>query len=148
VLGKRTIGNLTAFDMLIALIMGDLAGTAIYGQASLLSAAVAVGTLSALHCANSRLVFNRPRLARLVEGEATVIVEHGRFVPHGLEQEHMSEDEARAELRMEGVEDLSEVKRARVERDGRVSVLREDWAETVRRGDVGKDGPKRGNQAS
>src|SRR4029453_7799914 len=34
-LGKRAIGNLTAFDMLIALIMGDLAGDAIYGGAPL-----------------------------------------------------------------------------------------------------------------
>jgi uncharacterized membrane protein YcaP (DUF421 family) len=135
-LGKRTVGNLTAFDMLIALIMGDLAGTAIYGDVSLWSATAAVTTLAALHYANSWLACERPRLARLLEGRPTVIVEHGRFVRTGLRRERMSEEEALAELRLEGVDDLQEVREARVETDGRVSVLREDWAEPVRRRDL------------
>jgi uncharacterized membrane protein YcaP (DUF421 family) len=129
VLGKRTIGNLTAFDMLVALIMGDLAGTAIYGQVSLFSAAVAVTTLAALHYANSWLAFDHPRLARLLEGEPAVIVEDGQFVPAALARERMSESEARAELRLAGIEDLADVKVARVERDGRISVLRQDGRE-------------------
>src|SRR5688500_5044914 len=57
ILGKRTVGNLTAFDMLIALIMGDLAGTAIYGEAPLWGALAAVTTLAALHYANSWLTW-------------------------------------------------------------------------------------------
>ena len=137
VLGKRTIGNLTAFDMLVALIMGDLAGTAIYGEVPIMSAVVAVATLSLIHYANSWLVLDRPQVARLLEGEATAIVEHGRLVRRGLKREHMSEEEALAELRLEGIDDLSQVKLARVERDGRVSVVREEWAEPARRGDVG-----------
>lgn len=135
-LGKRTVGNLTAFDMLIVLIMGDLAGTAIYGEAPLWGALAAVTTLAALHYANSWLTWGRPRLARLLEGRPTVIVERGRFVPAGLRRERMNEEEARAELRVEGVDELSEVRRAQVETDGRISVLREDWAEPLRRGDA------------
>jgi uncharacterized membrane protein YcaP (DUF421 family) len=135
-LGKRTVGNLTSFDMLIALIMGDLAGTAIYGEVSLWSAIAAVSTLAALHYANSWLASDRPRLARLLEGRATVIVEHGRFVRAGLRRERMSEQEALAELRLEGIDDLEEVREARVETDGRVSVLREDGAEPLQRRDL------------
>jgi uncharacterized membrane protein YcaP (DUF421 family) len=130
VLGKRTIGNLTAFDMLVALIMGDLAGTAIYGEVSLLSGVVAVLTLSALHYANSWLAFGQPRLGRFLEGEPTVIVRDGAFQPGGLKRERMSEDEVRGELRLEGIEDLSEVRLAQVESDGHVSVLRHERAET------------------
>jgi uncharacterized membrane protein YcaP (DUF421 family) len=136
-LGKRTIGNLTAFDMLIALVMGDLAGNAIYGQVPLTHAITAVVALSALHYANSWLVVGNPRLARLLEGRSTVIVEHGRIVGEGLKRERMSEEEAVAELRLDGIEDLADVKVARVERDGRISVVREDWAEPARRGDLG-----------
>ena len=55
VLGKRTVGNLTAFDMLVALMMGDLAGDAIYGDASMGAAVVAVVSLGALHYGNSWL---------------------------------------------------------------------------------------------
>jgi len=143
-LGKRTVGNLTAFDMIIALVMGDLAGTAIYGQVSLSSAVTAVTALAALHYANSWLAFDRPRVGRILEGGPTVIVEHGHLVRSGLRRERMSEAEARAELRLEGVDDLAEVREARVEPDGRVSVLREKWAEPIRRCDVdGKGDPLR-----
>lgn len=141
VLGKRTIGNLTSFDMLIALIMGDLAGAAIYGDVPLLKAFVAVSTLSALHYGNSWLALRHPGAARLFEGDATIIVENGRMIGRALRRERMSEDEARAELRLEGVEDLDEVKVARVERGGRISVLREDWAEPVRRLDLERRRP-------
>jgi uncharacterized membrane protein YcaP (DUF421 family) len=136
VLGKRTIGNLTAFDMLIALIMGDLAGNAIYGQVSLAHALVAVVSLSVLHYANSWLAYWKPDLARVLEGDPTPIVRNGEVQRKGLRRERMSEGEARAELRLEGIEDLEEVRIAQVERDGRISVLREDWAEPAQKSDL------------
>lgn len=135
-LGKRTVGNLTSFDMLIALVMGDLAGTAIYGQAPLAAAFVAVATLAVLHYANSWLAYGTPRLRRILEGEPTVIVEHGAFVAAGLRRERMSREEVLAELRLEGIDALADVRQACVEPDGRVSVLLEDRAEPLRRADV------------
>jgi uncharacterized membrane protein YcaP (DUF421 family) len=135
-LGKPTVGNLTAFDMIIALVMGDVVGAAIYGQVSLWSAVTAVATLAALHYVNSWLAFDRPGVGRLLEGRPTLIVERGHFVRSGLRRERMSEADARAELRLEGIDDLAEVREARVETDGQVSVLREPWAEPARRGDL------------
>jgi uncharacterized membrane protein YcaP (DUF421 family) len=135
-LGKRTVGNLTAFDMIIALVMGDVVGAAIYGQVSLASGLTAVATLAALHYANSWLAFDRPGIGRILEGRPTLIVERGRFVRSGLRRERMSEADARAELRLEGIDDLAEVREARVETDGKVSVLREPWAEPARRCDL------------
>lgn len=140
--GKRTIGNLTAFDMLIALIMGDLAGDAIYGDVPLGSAVVAVLSLSGLHYANSWLSYCVPRAGAWLEGRPTPIVEEGKWRLEGLRRERMTEQEARGELRLEGIEDLSEVKLAQVENDGQVSVIRENWAEPVRRCDV--EGAARG----
>jgi uncharacterized membrane protein YcaP (DUF421 family) len=136
VLGKRTIGNLTAFDMLIALMMGDLAGDAIYGDASIGMAVVAVISLSALHYANSWLAYHLPSIGRFLEGMPTPIVKEGRVQQEGLRRERMSEQEVLAELRLSGIDDLSEVKQAQVESDGQVSVIRESWAEPLRRGDV------------
>jgi uncharacterized membrane protein YcaP (DUF421 family) len=136
VLGKRTIGNLSAFDMLVALMMGDLAGDAIYGDAPLEMAVVAVASLSALHYAQSWLAYLLPGIGRVLEGMPTTIVSEGRVQQHGLRRERMSEQEVLAELRLSGVEDLREVKQAQVESDGQVSVIREKWAEPLRRGDV------------
>ena len=136
VLGKRAVGNLTAFDMLIALIMGDLAGYAIYGDAPLVDALVAIGALSGLHYANSWITYRLPRFAARIEGRATVIVRSGQLVRAGMRQERMNADEVLAELRLQGIDDLDEVRLAQVESDGQVSVLREASAEPVRKWDL------------
>jgi uncharacterized membrane protein YcaP (DUF421 family) len=136
IMGKRTIGNLTALDMIVALVMGDLAGAAIYGQAPLEGAVVAIVSLSALHYANSWLAYSRPGIGAVLEGRPTVIVENGRFHRAGLRRERMSDEEARAELRLEGIEDLRDVKLAQVESDGRVSVLRKEPAEPAQKRDL------------
>jgi uncharacterized membrane protein YcaP (DUF421 family) len=136
ILGKRAIGNLTAFDMLIALIMGDLAGDAIYGDAPLSQAIVAVLALASLHYLNSWLTLWKPEVGKWIEGVPTAIVKHGRTFREGLRKERMSEQEVDAELRLAGIDDLAEVRLAQVEIDGKVSVIREEWAEPVRKADL------------
>jgi uncharacterized membrane protein YcaP (DUF421 family) len=136
VLGKRAVGNLTAFDMLIALIMGDLAGDAIYGDVPLSRAIVAVIALAGLHYGNSWLSYWKPGVGEWLEGTPTPVVNAGRAVEPGLRKERMSEQELHAELRLAGIEDLREVKLAQVESDGQVSVIREDWAEPLRKADL------------
>jgi uncharacterized membrane protein YcaP (DUF421 family) len=137
VMGKRSVGNLTAFDMLVALMMGDLAGDAIYGDASLGQACVAVVALGALHYANSWLAYWRPALGRWIEGSPTCIVANGALYRPGLRRERMTDDEVLAELRLAGVDDLEDVERALVENDGQVSVIRSGPAEPAQRQDVG-----------
>jgi uncharacterized membrane protein YcaP (DUF421 family) len=136
VMGKRTIGNLTAFDMLVALMMGDLAGNAVYGQVPLVHAVIAIASLSAVHYANSWLTYGLPGVGKALEGRPTPIVKDGRLQQEGLRRERMSEEEALAELRLEGVDELEEVRLAQVEMDGQVSVLRQEWAEPARRRDL------------
>ena len=136
ILGKRAVGNLTAFDMLVALIMGDLAGDAIYGDAALSQAVVAVAALAGLHYGNSWLTYWKPGLGQWIEGVPTPVVRDGRALRAGLHKERMSDEELQAELRLAGIDDLGEVKLAQVEIDGQVSVVREEWAEPVRKVDV------------
>jgi uncharacterized membrane protein YcaP (DUF421 family) len=123
ILGKRTIGNLSAFDMLIALVIGDLAGDTIFGDVSLLRGTLAVATIAGLHYVNSWLTCRFPRLGAMLEGQPTVIVKDGALVRAGLRRERMSEAEVAAELRLADAEQ-ADVKLARVETDGRISVVR------------------------
>jgi uncharacterized membrane protein YcaP (DUF421 family) len=136
VMGKRTVGNLTAFDMLIALMLGDLAGDAIYGEASLGQATVAILALGGLHYGNSWLAYLHPRIGRWIEGCPTAIVSHGQFQRRGLRQERMTEQEVLAELRLAGIEEIADVRLAQVENDGQVSVIREGPAEPLQRRDL------------
>ena len=135
-LGKRTVGNFSAFDLLVALMLGEVVDELIYGDVMMLQGAVAILTLALLQYANSWLSYASPKLGAVLEGPPTVLVRCGRFDRRGMRQERMSEDDVRAELRLRGIDDLGEVKLAMVEPDGAVSVLKEDWAEEAQKADL------------
>jgi uncharacterized membrane protein YcaP (DUF421 family) len=116
--------------------MGDLAGNAIYGQVPLFHGVLAIASLSALHYANSWLTFRLPAVGDALEGRPTPIVVDGRLNREGLRRERMSDQEALAELRLEGVENLDDVRLAQVEIDGQVSVLRQEGAEPAQKRDL------------
>jgi uncharacterized membrane protein YcaP (DUF421 family) len=136
VLGKRTVGNFTAFDLLVALMLGEVVDEIVYGDVGMAQGAVAVAVIAAAHYSNSWLSYWDHGLLRVLEGAPTPIVEKGALLREGLRRERMNEKDALAELRVRGVEDLGEVALAQVEVDGQVSVIREDWASPVQRADL------------
>jgi uncharacterized membrane protein YcaP (DUF421 family) len=135
VLGKRTIGNFSAFDLLVALMLGEVVDEIIYGDVSLAQGFVAIFVLAAVEYANSWISYSSATANRWLEGEPTPLVLDGRLQRDGMRKERMHERDVMAELRLEGIDDLSKVKRATLEADGEVSVIRQEWAEPVEKGD-------------
>jgi uncharacterized membrane protein YcaP (DUF421 family) len=136
VLGKRTVGNFTAFDLLVALMLGEVVDEVIYGDVALVQGAVAILVIAAAHYTNSWLGYWDHGLDRVLEGTPTPIVRDGALQRDGLRRERMNEKDALAELRHQGIEDVSEVRLALVEVDGQVSVIRQEWAAPVQKADV------------
>ena len=135
-LGKRTVGNFTAFDLLVALMLGEVVDEIIYGDVGMAQGLVAIAVIAAAQYSNSWLSYWDHGMDRILEGQPTTIVEDGALRRAGLRAERMNEKDALAELRLQGVEDIGEVRLARVEVDGQVSVIRQDWASPVQRADV------------
>lgn len=136
-LGKRTVGNFAAFDLLVALMLGEVVDEIIYGDVSFLNGTVAIVAIATAQLGNSWM--SARGADRLLEGSPTVIIRDGRFDEKGLRTERMSRRDAMAHLREEGIHDLREVHLATVEDDGRVSVLLRDWAQPATRADVDED---------
>ncbi len=137
VLGKRTVGNFAAFDLLVALMLGEVVDEIIYGDVSIAQGLVAIGVVSAAQYGNAWLSYWDHGFDRVLEGTPTPIVRNGEMVVKGMRQERMNAKAVMHELRLQGVDDISEVKLAMVETDGVVSVIKEDWAEAVQRADLG-----------
>ena len=135
--GKRTIGNFSAFDFLVALMLGEVVDELIYGDVSMAQGFIAVGVVAALHYANSWLTYWDHGFGHLLEGSPTVVLEKGQLHYPGLRAERMNEKDVLSELRLHGVDDLREVKLAVVEYNGQLSVIQQDWAEPVQKADVG-----------
>ena len=136
VLGKRTIGNFTAFDLLVALMLGEVVDEIIYGDVTIAQGLVAILVVAAAKYATAWLSILSDPLNKLLEGKPRELVKNGEFVRDGMRAELMSELEVMAALRLQGISDMREVKRAVLEVDGQVSVIKEDWAEPLRKRDV------------
>jgi uncharacterized membrane protein YcaP (DUF421 family) len=135
-LGKRTVGNFTAFDLLVALMLGEVVDEIVYGDVGMAQGVVAIAVIAAAQYSNSWLSYWDHGMDRILEGKPTPIVRDGALQTDGLRQERMNPKDALAELRLQGVEDLGEVRLAQVEVDGQVSVIRQDWASPVQKADV------------
>jgi uncharacterized membrane protein YcaP (DUF421 family) len=142
VLGKRTVGNFTAFDLLVALMLGEVVDEIIYGDVSIAQGLTAIVVVALCKYLTAWLTLGSPTLNRILEGTPTEVVRHGEFVREGLRSEVINELEVLAALRLNSVADMREVKSAIMEVDGQLSVIREEWAEPLTKADLrGNDVP-------
>ena len=135
-LGKRTVGNFTAFDLLVALMLGEVVDEIIYGDVTLLQGFTAIVVVALAKYLTGWLTYFSHGLDRLLEGKPTELIRDGAIVRRGLRHEVMNEKELMAALRLQGVSDVGEVKLAIMEVDGQVSVIRQEWAEPLQKSDV------------
>jgi uncharacterized membrane protein YcaP (DUF421 family) len=136
ILGKRTVGNFTAFDLLVALMLGEVVDEIIYGDVTVAQGMTAIVVIALCKYATAWLTYWDHGLNRVLEGKPTEIVRNGEFDRLGMRSEMMNELEVLAALRLNDVSDMREVKSAILEVDGQVSVIREDWAEPVTKEDL------------
>jgi uncharacterized membrane protein YcaP (DUF421 family) len=126
VLGKRDLAQLTPFEAILLFLIPQLFRNYLVGQDdSLVTALVSATTLLVLVYATSALAFASPRLKGLVASDPTVLVEHGILVERELQRERIGPEEIQAVLRQHGLERLDQVKRATLEADGNISIVRE-----------------------
>lgn len=137
-LGKRTVGNFAAFDLLVALMLGEVVDEIIYGDVSFAQGTVAIAVIAAAQYGNTWLSYWDHGFDRLLEGKPTPIVRDGAMVLEGMRAERINAKGVMHELRLSGVDDIAEVKLAMIEVDGVVSVIRHEWAEPVQKRDLAR----------
>lgn len=135
-LGKREIGNTTAFDLIVALILGEVVDEIIYGDVTILQGVVAIGATAVWHLVNSWASFKSQVIDKITGASPTVVVKNGEIQHKNLAKERLNQDELLSELRLMSVDDIKEVKQATLEPNGKISVLKEDWAKPVQKQDL------------
>ncbi len=135
-LGKRTVGNFSAFDLLVALMLGEVVDEIIYGDVRFLQGTVAIVAIAALAHTDAWLSYFDHGMEAILEGKPTVIVRDGEYQRKGMRSERMNEKDVLGQLRTNGIQDMRDVRLAVVEHDGSVSVLKHPWAEPAQKADV------------
>lgn len=122
--GKREIGQMTVFDLVVLLLIANAVQNAMVGpDTSLTGGIVAAAILLTANTVVARLRLRWPRLRRAVEGTPTLLVSHGRIDPVAMRREGIDRDELDAALREHGVAEVEGVDMAILETDGTISVV-------------------------
>jgi len=122
--GKREIGQMTVFDLVVLLLLANAVQNAMVGpDTSLVGGILAAVVLLVLNAVVARLRLRWPRLRRLIEGSPTLLVLHGEVIADHLRREGLDQETLEAALREHGVADLSDVEMAVLEIDGSISVV-------------------------
>lgn len=118
--GRRQLGQLTPFDLLMLLLLSNVVQNAMIGpDQSLVGGLVGAGVLLGLN----QLVARIPALSRRFEGDPETLVSDGRVMEDTMKRVGLSQSELDTALRKHGLADLSSVATAVLEMDGTISII-------------------------
>jgi uncharacterized membrane protein YcaP (DUF421 family) len=124
-LGKRELSQITPFELLVLIVMGDLIQQGVtHSDSSLTGAVLAVVTFAFWSLALNWMTFRFPSTEKLLEGEPSVLVRGGKLIAHNLHRNRMTLSEIEAEMRLAGIAHLTDVSWAILETDGKISFIR------------------------
>ena len=121
--GKRQVGQLAPFDLILLLILSNAVQNAMNGgdnsvQAGLISAA----TLVALNYGVGFATYRSKKLEALVDGRPHLLIHNGKLYQDVMRQQHLTQHELDAALRRQGVNSISHVHIAMIENNGEITV--------------------------
>jgi len=122
--GKREIGQMTVFDLVVLLLIANAVQNAMVGpDTSLAGGLVAAFVLLILNYLVAILRLRWTGLRRLVEGTPTLLILHGEVLKTNLRREGLDDETLAAALREHGVVSPADVEMAVLETDGSISVV-------------------------
>jgi uncharacterized membrane protein YcaP (DUF421 family) len=125
VAGRRTLAQVTTFDLILVLVLGDATQQALVGEeGTLATAVVAVATLVLFDIGLSRAKQRWPRVDAVVDGLPIPLVIHGRPQTAQMAAEGVTEDDILTAAReRQGLSHMDEVEFAVLEQSGGISVV-------------------------
>lgn len=121
---KRILGKASAFDVVVAIMLGSVMSRAINGSAPLLLTLVAGAALIGLHGLFGFLAFHAHWFGQIVKGKPILLIKDGQIEPRAMRRASLSAADLAEALRLHGeLPDPAKIQLAYLERDGRVSVI-------------------------
>jgi len=132
-MGKRELGQMTPFELVMLVVVGDLIQQGItHNDFSLTGATLAIATFAFWTVVLGWVVYLSPRAQRAIEGSPRVLVHNGALVDANLRRDRLTHAEIVSEMRLAGIAHLEKVAWAILEPEGKISFIRRDEDETTR----------------
>jgi uncharacterized membrane protein YcaP (DUF421 family) len=119
VFGKRELAQLNPFDLVVLLSLSNTVQNAIIGDDnSVTGGVIGAFSLLAINWLVVRVLFRSPRLTRILEGRATVLVRNGELDQKALKRELLTREELMEVIHRQGFDNIHEVRRCELEPNG------------------------------
>lgn len=126
--GRRTLAEMTSFDFVLLLVIGESTQQALLGDDfSITTAAIVIVTLVGIDIGLSLIKRDFPAVARVIDGVPMVVVDHGRPLRDRMRRARIGVDDVLEAARSRhGLERLEEIKFAVLEISGGISIVPAD----------------------
>ena len=125
VAGKRTLSDMTTFDLVLVLIISEAVQTALVDtDNSMTNAFLLVITLVGIDVLLSVLKHRFPSFGRSLDGRPVVLVRDGELLEHVAAKERVDRDDVLSAARcLHGIEHMGQIKHAVLEAGGKISII-------------------------
>lgn len=121
---KRFMGSGNAFDMIVGIMLGSMASRALTGNAPMVETMAGAAVLVFMHWLFSALALRWHGFGVLVKGNSRTLVRDGEVDEQMMRKTHLSRRDLEEDLRSNGLNEPAQVAEARLERSGRISVIK------------------------
>ncbi len=137
IMGKQQVAELTFFDYVVGITIGSIASTlSVQVNQNTFATLVGMAMWILLPLLLALLCLHNVSIRKLVEGEATVVIENGKILDNHLKKIRITIDDLISELRSQGVFNVADVEFALFESNGKLSVQKKAQKQPVTPGDL------------
>jgi uncharacterized membrane protein YcaP (DUF421 family) len=124
IVGKKQIGEMSPFDLVLLLIISEAVSAAITGGDNSMGAGlIAVSTFVGLNYILDVLMFKSKKIEKILDGEPQLLAANGKVNRKVQAHENITEEEIESVLREHGLDDLKDVAYAVLETNGQISII-------------------------
>lgn len=132
VLGKREVGQLSIFDLVVLLIIADIGSIGIDNNEFVIPSYFCVLVIVFFQKILSMILLKKSIFRGLIDGEPIIIVLDGKINYKNMRKEKYTIDDLVTQMRLEHIMDISEIKLAILETSGNLSVFRSSQFDMVK----------------
>lgn len=124
---KRQVGGVGTTDILVVVLLAEVAGNGFTaGYKSVVEGTVLVGTVLLWSYVLEWLAKQSPAFERILYAPTVLLIENGKMLRKNMQAELVTREELMSQLRLHGLDGCAKVKRAYMEPDGKISVVKMD----------------------
>jgi uncharacterized membrane protein YcaP (DUF421 family) len=122
--GRRELGSMEPFDLILLVVLGDLVQQGItQSDNSVTGTLIVISTIALLSVLVSWLSFRSVRVRLIAGGEPIVLVKDGEVIERNLRRERLTRADVEEEARQQQVMLIGNIRWAILERNGSISVI-------------------------